>query len=59
MIVAADNDTYAADSARTLNSQALGQHQLQIYPGKDHGTDIYQAQAGLKPMMLAWFGSTL
>ena len=59
MIVAADKNAYAADSARTLNSQALGQHQLQIYPGEDQGTDIYQAQAGLKPMMLAWFGSTL
>lgn len=59
MIVAAENDTYAADSARTLNSQALGQHQLQIYPGSDHGTNLFQAQAGLQPMMLAWFASTL
>jgi pimeloyl-ACP methyl ester carboxylesterase len=59
IIVAAERDTYAADSARTINSQALGQHQLQIYPGSDHGTDIFRAQAGLQPMLLAWFGSTL
>jgi dienelactone hydrolase len=59
LIVAAERDAYAADSARTLNTQALGQHQLQIYPGSDHGTNIFQAQAGLQPMMLAWFASTL
>ena len=59
MIVATERDTYSADSARTLNSQALGQHQLQIYPGSDHGTNIFQAQAGLQPMMLAWFKTTL
>lgn len=59
MIVATERDVYAADSARTLNTQALGQHKLQIYPGSDHGTNIFQAQVGLEPMMLAWFASTL
>jgi dienelactone hydrolase len=59
IIVAAENDLYAADSARTLNSQALGQHQLQIYPGSDHGINLLSAQAGLQPMLLAWFASTL
>ena len=59
MIVATEKDTLSADPARTLNSRALGQHQLQIYPGSDHGTNIFKAQAGLKPMMLAWFKSTL
>jgi pimeloyl-ACP methyl ester carboxylesterase len=59
MFVAAENDTYSADSARTLNSLALGQHQLQIYPGNDHGTALLNAQAGLTPMMLAWFKTTL
>lgn len=59
MFVAAEKDTYAADSVRTLNSQALGQHQMQIYPGTEHGTDIFLAQAGLQPMMLAWFGTTI
>lgn len=59
IIVAAENDTYAADSARTLNSRALGQHQLQIYPGSDRGTNLLKAQAGLRPMLLAWFASTL
>jgi pimeloyl-ACP methyl ester carboxylesterase len=59
IIVAAENDTYAADSARTLNSRALGQHQLQIYPGSDRGTNLLRAQAGLRPMLLAWFASTL
>ncbi len=59
MIVAAENDHYAADSSRTLNSQALGQHQLQIYPDATHGTNIFKTQAGLQPMMLSWFGTTL
>ncbi|RMF05638.1 MAG: alpha/beta fold hydrolase [Chloroflexi bacterium] len=59
MIVAAENDTYAADSSRTLNSQALGQHQLQIYPGADHGTNLLSAQAGLTPMILSWFATTM
>jgi len=59
MFVAAEQDIYAADSARTLNSQSLGQHQLQIYPGADHGTALLQAQAGLQPMLLAWFKTTL
>ncbi len=59
MLVAAEKDTAATDSARTLNSRALGQHQLQIYPGSDHGTAIFQAQAGLQPMLLAWLASTI
>ena len=59
MFVATEKDTYSADSARTLNAQALGQHQLQIYPGTEHGTDILQAQAGLQPMMLSWFATTM
>jgi len=59
MLVAAENDTYAATSAQTLNSQALGRHQLQIYPGSDHGTDLFAAQAGLQPMILAWLKATL
>ncbi len=59
MFVATEKDIYSADSAKTLNVQALGQHQLQIYPGAEHGTDILQAQAGLQPMMLAWFGTTI
>lgn len=59
MIVAAENDSYAANSSRTLNSQALGQHQLQIYPGADHGTNLLSAQAGLTPMILSWFATTM
>ncbi len=59
MIVAAEGDAYAADSAKSLNTNALGRHQLQMYPGSDHGTRIFAAQAGLKPMILAWFSSTL
>lgn len=59
MIVATENDRLAVEPARILNSRALGQHQLQIYPGNQHGTDIFQAQAGLTPMMLAWFKSTV
>ncbi|MEM7347691.1 MAG: alpha/beta fold hydrolase [Chloroflexota bacterium] len=59
MLVAAEQDTYAADSSRELNIQALGQHQLQIYPNADHGTNLLQVQAGLTPMMLAWYQTTL
>ncbi len=59
MFVATENDTYAADSAQNLNSRALGQHQIQIYPGSQQGIDIFQAQVGLTPMVLAWFSSTL
>jgi dienelactone hydrolase len=59
IIIATERDVYSADSANTLNSQALGEHRLQIYPGVEHGTDIFQAQAGLQPMLLAWFQSTL
>ena len=59
MFVATENDTYAADTARNLNSRALGQHQLQIYPGSQQGIEVFQAQVGLTPMVLAWFSSTL
>ncbi len=59
MLVAAEGDAYSADSARKLNSQALGQHQLKIYPNNQHGTAIFEAQVGLEPMILAWFASTL
>jgi acetyl esterase/lipase len=60
MLVASELDATATDAARTLNSRSLGEHRLQIYPGSaDHGTDILQIQAGLQPMLVAWFDLTL
>lgn len=59
MLVASERDVYAAEAARTLNSRALGQHQLQIYPGAAQGTALLSEQAGLTPMLLAWFKLSL
>lgn len=59
LIAASDGDTYAAESSRTLDEQALGEHRLLMYTGIAHGTDMFAAEPNLKAEIFAWLDTTL
>lgn len=54
LIVASAEDSYAADSARTLHEQAEATVTLQIYQGAGHGTNMFAEQSDLLPLLLDW-----
>lgn len=54
LIVAAQDDRYAADSARKLNDLAEGEHRLHMVAGSAHGSDLLDAQAELRWLILEW-----
>lgn len=59
LLVAATEDAYAADTVQILNKQALGYHQLQIYPGAEHGTKLLTPHPDLGPLLLDWLQKTI
>jgi dienelactone hydrolase len=59
LLVAAKEDAYPAGTVQTLNEQALGYHQLQIYPGADHGTRMLMAHPELPPLILDFLQKTM
>jgi len=59
LIVASEEDTYAADSARTLADLAQGESQLEIYNGAGHGTNMFGPQPDLSPLILDWLATNL
>jgi len=59
LLVASKEDAYPAGTVQTLNEQALGYHQLQIYPGAEHGTKMMMPQPDLTPLMLDWLQKTI
>lgn len=54
LLIAAEEDEYPAGTVRTLDEQALGDHQLQIYRGAEHGTALLEAHPDLISLMLDW-----
>lgn len=54
LIVASEEDSYAADSSRTLNEAAAGKAELQLYNGAGHGTSMFNNEAGLPDLILDW-----
>jgi len=54
LIVASEEDSYAADSSRTLQEAATGQAELQLYNGAGHGTNMFNREAGLPDLILNW-----
>lgn len=59
LIVASNEDTYAADSSRKLDSMAQGKHELQMFDGAAHGTDMLESSIGLTNLLLSWLQETL
>ena len=61
LIVAAEGDGYAANSAETLHAQQaeLGNSQLIIYDGSAHGTSLFAAQPGIIPTLVEWLDQTI
>ncbi len=54
LIVASQEDQYAADSSRTLAEMAQGEAVLQMYDGAGHGTAMFAAQPDLTNLILDW-----
>jgi dienelactone hydrolase len=59
LLVASKDDAYPAGTVQTLSKKALGDHQLQIYPGKEHGTKILISDPDLAALMLNWLKKTI
>ncbi len=59
LLVASQEDAYAAGTVKTLNEKALGYHQLQMYPGTEHGTKMIAPHPELIPLMLDWLKKTI
>ncbi|MCA9979067.1 MAG: alpha/beta fold hydrolase [Anaerolineales bacterium] len=59
LIVASEEDSYAADSSRTLAELAQGEAVLQMYNGAGHGTNMFAAEPGLTQLLLDWLNQFL
>jgi pimeloyl-ACP methyl ester carboxylesterase len=59
LLVASKEDAYPAGTVQSLNEQALGYLQLQIYPGTEHGTKMMMPHSDLIPLMLDWLQKTI
>lgn len=54
LIVASEEDSYAADSSRDLQELAAGEAELVLYNGAGHGTAMFFAESTLTPTILEW-----
>jgi len=54
LLVASEEDGYAADSVRTLADLAQGETQFQLYNGAGHGTNMFGPQPDLADLILDW-----
>jgi hypothetical protein len=52
--VVSEEDTYAANSSRTLAGLAKGESRLEMYNGAGHGTRMFSAQPELSGLILTW-----
>ena len=59
LIVASEEDVYAANSSRTLSGLAQGETQLEMYTGAGHGTRMFHAQPELASLILNWLAQNL
>jgi len=59
LIVASEEDVYAADSSRTLTDLAQGESQLEMCNGAGHGTRMFNAQPELSSLLLTWLEQNL
>jgi len=59
LLVASEEDTYSAQSSRTLADAAQGVHELMMYSGAGHGTRMFRAQPDLVDAILNWLNTHL
>ena len=59
LIVASEEDSYSANSSRTLAEIAQGEIVLQLYDGAGHGTNMINRQPDLTDLLLDWLDQHL
>lgn len=59
LIVASQEDTYAADSSRRLEEIALGETRLVMYQGAGHGLHMFEREPGLADLIIDWLDDYL
>jgi pimeloyl-ACP methyl ester carboxylesterase len=59
LIVASEEDTYAAESSRTLKQLAQGSADLVLYNGAGHGTRMFSAEPELLNVLTSWLSQHL
>ena len=59
LIVASQEDTYAANSSRNLEEAAIGEARLVMYQNAGHGTHMLVSEAGLGELIIEWLDAYL
>lgn len=59
LIVASQEDTYAADSSGRLEEIALGETRLVMYQGAGHGLHMFDREPGLADLIIDWLDEYL
>jgi dienelactone hydrolase len=59
LIVASEEDALSADSSRALHDLALGEAQLEMYEGAEHGTNMFAARPELTGLIVDWLDSNI
>ena len=54
LLIASEEDTESAITARSLSELALGDVQLEMYDGAGHGTNIFAARPELSEVIIDW-----
>ena len=54
LIIASQNDVYAANSSSALDSIAVGESNLIMYQNAGHGTLMFRAEPELTPAIMEW-----
>jgi len=54
LLVAAEDDRYPFSSVNQLYNPANDNHQVEIYPGAEHGTALLERHPELTPLLLDW-----
>jgi hypothetical protein len=52
--VASEDDYYSEDTVLKLAETAVGEAQVQIYKDAGHGTNMFEPQPDLTPLILDW-----
>jgi len=58
-LVASEDDYYSEDTANKLAETAVGETQVQIYENAGHGTNMFEPEPGLTPLILEWLDENL
>jgi alpha-beta hydrolase superfamily lysophospholipase len=59
LIIASEEDSYAANSSTTLDANAIGNSQLIMYQGAGHGTFMLKAEPDLNQIIIEWISQNL